>query len=100
MIQKWNPRGRIVLYLGPFPRYASSYSLVLNLDTAIVYLELHVQHGQFFEMVLPTAGNRPNILHFQQLYGFTIENPNHIQPQEVITGQETVISDQTQQKYA
>ena len=71
---KWHPRARLGLNLGPSPRHAGSVSLVLNLDTAMVSPQYHVQHDDFFETVRPTAGHEPTFSRWQSLAGFKRES--------------------------
>jgi hypothetical protein len=73
-IPKWNPRARGGLYIGPSPRHARNVSLVLSLDTGLVSPQFHVQHDDFFETVIPKAGNPAILSHWQKLSGIRFDD--------------------------
>jgi hypothetical protein len=72
-IPKWNSRARVGLYIGPSPRHAINVSLVLSLDTGLVSPQFHVQHDDFFETVIPKAGNPAILSYWQKLSGIRFD---------------------------
>ena len=70
-VPKWEPRARLGIKLGPSPRHAGSVSLILNLQTMMVYLHYHLSYDDFFETVRPTVVNPPIYSHWQALKGLS-----------------------------
>lgn len=66
-IQRWLPRSRLGLYIGPSPNHARSVSLVLNLSTGLVSPQFHVHHDDLFETITKDSSS-----HFQWKYAASL----------------------------
>jgi hypothetical protein len=65
--------------MGPSPKHTGNVSLVLSLDTGLVFPQFHVQHDDFFETVSPKAGNPAILSHWQNLSRIRLDgNPEKI----------------------
>jgi hypothetical protein len=73
-IPKWDSRAIVGLYIGPSPSHARKVSLVLSLETGLVFPQFHVQHHDFFETVSPKAGNPTILSHLQKLPGIRLDS--------------------------
>ena len=60
--------------------------------------QFHIQHRDFFDTFLPTAGNSSTLSHWKYISGFKIDRPHHIKTQEVGSGTYRVIPYQVYQE--
>ena len=86
MMPKWNSIASMGMYIVPYQSHTNSVSLLLNMETSLVYLQSHVKHDNLFDIVLTTDRNIPTLSCWQQLSGFTRYSPHHIHPQELLSG--------------
>ena len=69
--RKWDERSRVGLYLGRSPFHARSVALVLNLTTARVSPQYHVQFDPSFQTIRESFGGIEPPSHWQSICGFT-----------------------------
>ena len=85
-VPEWEPRSQLGMNLGPLLSHLGSISLIVNLKTAIVSPQFHINHDDFFETVLPTAGNPHTCSNWQDLSGLInykqpVRGPSNTSPQ-------------------
>ena len=68
VIQKWQARACLGIYLGPSPNHSRSISLILNPCTGHTLPQYHVKHDDFFETVSPSKSTNFNELHPEWKY--------------------------------
>jgi len=85
-VSKWHPRYRTWFYQWNSPRHTRFVSFVLQLETARVSPQFHVQHDKFFETIFCHDKHQP----WKMVSDFLNETPRCIQKlQRPITRQHT-----------
>ena len=69
-IGAWAPQARLKINLGFSPRHTRTLYNILNIHTATVSPQFHVNHDDFFESVSAEAGNIPSKSLWQSVAGF------------------------------
>ena len=68
-ICKWEPRAWLGINLGSSPRHAGYLSLIINLQTLMVYPQFYINYDDYFDTLRPTTRNPPTYYNWKLLIG-------------------------------